>query len=221
MPSLSTSPVLQIGFGVHLPSCNTSVGLQVGAGTHLPFCNTSVGLQVIGPNNGGVTTGGVTICGPGGVIVCGPWGVVVIVVGLDNAPGCGGRVVFGGGDVSSELASGLLVLAGVLPPLDGGGLLLLLDGLSLEGDDDGVLLLSLSLSLSLSFDVEEVDGVEDDDVSAYTIVVATEPLTINTPIIRKNPKWKFCFLFMISINHSLPASFVLGSYLREFNKMMI
>jgi hypothetical protein len=178
---------LQVGAGTHLPSCNTSVGLQVGAGTHLPFCNTSVGLQVIGPNNGGVTTGGVTICGLGGVILCGPWGVVVGVVGLDNVPCCGGGVVLGG-DITSELASGLLVLDGGLPPLDGGGLLLLLDGLPLEGDDDGVLLLSLSLSLSLSFDVEEVDGVEDDGVSAYTIVVVTEPLTINTTIIRKNPK---------------------------------
>jgi hypothetical protein len=57
---------------------------------------------------------------------------------------------------------------------------LLLGGLPLEEvDDDGVLLLSLSLSLSLSFEVEEVDGVEEDDVSAYTIVVATEPLTEN------------------------------------------
>jgi hypothetical protein len=33
--SLSTSPVLQIGFRTHLPSCNTSVGLQTGGfGTH-------------------------------------------------------------------------------------------------------------------------------------------------------------------------------------------
>jgi len=75
--------------GTHLPSLNSLPGLQIGIGTHLPSCNTSVGLQVIGPTNGGVTIGGVTMVGLGGAIPAGPWGVVVVVLGLDNVPGCG------------------------------------------------------------------------------------------------------------------------------------
>lgn len=86
------------------------------------------------------------------------------------------------GVLVSVLASGLLVLV-----LLAGELLLLGWPLLEEVDDDGVLLLSLSLSLSLSFDVEEPDELEE-DVSAYTIVVATEELTINATISRNNPK---------------------------------
>jgi hypothetical protein len=55
--------------------------VQTGAGTHLPSCNTSIGLQVIGPTNGAVTIGGVTMGGLGGVITGGPGSVVVVVIG--------------------------------------------------------------------------------------------------------------------------------------------
>jgi hypothetical protein len=109
--------------------------------------------------------------GLGGAIPAGPWGVVVVVLGLDNVPGCCGG---GCNVVPSELTPGLL--GGGLPPSEltpgllGGGLPPL---------GEGVLL--------------------PDDVSAYIIPVAAAPLTINATITRKNPENSAIFLLLLVI----------------------
>jgi len=168
--------------------------LQTGAGTHLPSCNTSVGLQT------GAGTHLPSCNTSVGLQVIGPTKGVVTIGGVTIA-GLGG----GGPGGVVVVVEGLgNVLGGgggddVVPPELTSGLL----GAGPPPLGKGLLLLP-------------------DDVSAYTIPVAAEALTMNATIIRNRPTLsENSVFFMILTSHSLPVSttlsFVLARYLRKSN----